>query len=224
MRDGKSILRFDHRAPMELACVGIEAVGFFKQAGALHDLDDPHHAVGRDSVAGEVDDFVLGHPFAFEIGGEDVVVDFVHGLGVGTDRPGFEDLRHEALGLKEPTHGGVEDGLGEEELVAGIDRGDHRQLKKMRQSSGVIMGEFWMVWHRGLVELAPVVDGGAVVFGGHERTTKRINKPEIVNHIRAKTPSALGKEIIGDDPFVGEDHKDAGGEALVPCVFGHELD
>ena len=164
MHDGKSILRFDHCAPMELTGVGVEAVRFFKQAGALHDFDDPHHGVGWDSVTSEVDNFVFGDAFAFEIGGEDVVVDLVHGFRVGTDRAGFEDLRHEALGLKEPTHGGVEDGLGEEELVAGIDRGDHRQLKKMRQSSGVIMGEFWMVWHGGLVELAPVVNCCSIIF------------------------------------------------------------
>ena len=129
MRDGKSILRFDHRAPMNLTGVGVEAVGLFKQAGALHDLDHAHYRVGWDSVTGEVDDFVFGDAFAFEIGGEDVVVDLVHGFRVGTDRAGFEDLRHEALGLEEPTHGGVEDGLGQEELVAGIDRGDHRQFK-----------------------------------------------------------------------------------------------
>ena len=45
-----------------------------------------------------------------------------------------------------------------------------------------------------------------------------------MNHVRIKVTSRLREEVIGDDPFVGEDHKDAGGEALVPGVFGHELD
>ena len=75
-----------------------------------------------------------------------------------------------------------------------------------------------------MTHLAPVVDGVLVVLGRRELSNKAIDNRKVVNHIPRKIAARVSKEVISYDPFVGEDHDDAGGEALVPGVFGHELD
>ena len=80
-----------------------------------------------------------------------------------------------------------------------------------------------MVWHRLLTKLAPIIDRAAEILRCFKLTAKAIDKTQIVNHISGEIPRRVGEEVIGDYPFVGEDHDYSGGEALVPGVLGHEL-
>ena len=81
-----------------------------------------------------------------------------------------------------------------------------------------------MVWHRLLADLSPIIDRASEILCCFKLAAKAIDKTQIVNHISGEIPRRVGEEVIGDYPFVGEDHEDSGGEALVPGVLGHELD
>ena len=74
-----------------------------------------------------------------------------------------------------------------------------------------------------LTTSTPFHDAILVFFGNFKLSDDAIHGLEVVKEVRVEGSLDFG-EVIGEPLFVGVNEDDAGGEALIPSEFRHELE
>lgn len=93
----------------------------------------------------------------------------------------------------------------------------------MTKSSRVIMKQLRMARGWREIVLSPLGHGRLKLRARAILTEESVDDFEVMDEILWITRSLLVEDIVEELAFIGVDHYDAGGEALIPSYLGHEL-